>query len=576
MNTIFILTLSSRKAVACTLLVCLLFTSVNIFGQQSMKWSKSYGNSGYDKIHDIATDAAGNIYVTGRFENSFDFDPGPAAFILSANGLSDMFISKFDANGNFMWARGLGGPEWDMGNTLEVDAAGNIYVAGIFSDTANFYNGSPTMVNLISNGLEDISILKLNSNGVLVWAKSIGGTGQDYVADITVDLSGNIFFIGSYNFTVDFDPGPGVYGITSAGGWDAFTVELDNNGDFAWAAGMGSANFDTGWGITLDTKGNLYMTGSFVGSIDFNPGHGVNTITSSGSDDIFLVKLTPGKQLLWAKKQGGSGWECAGNIAVDTSGNIYNTGRFMGTADLDPGPGVYNVTAVGTEDFFVSQLDASGNFVWAGQIGSSGLDCGSVQLDPSGNIFLSGQFAGAADLDPGPGTYNVNSGSETGVFMTELSPSGNFICAGAIKGTGDVEGVMKLSGGDLIIGGGFENTADFNPGSGMDSLSSAGQLDIFLGKLSSCVSAGVSEPLTHNSASNMSVFPNPSNGKFRVKGNEEQQTEIRVYNMLGDEILYKVSKTSAEEIDMSNQPKGVYFVNIIAGKEKIIKRMIIQ
>jgi hypothetical protein len=463
-----------------------------------------------------------------------------------------------------------------MGNTLEVDAAGNIYVAGIFSDTANFYNGSPTMVNLISNGLEDISILKLNSNGVLVWAKSIGGTGQDYVADITVDLSGNIFFIGSYNFTVDFDPGPGVYGITSAGGWDAFTVELDNNGNFAWAAGMGSANFDTGWGITLDTKGNLYMTGSFVGSIDFNPGHGVNTITSSGSDDIFLVKLTPGKQLLWAKKQGGSGWECAGNIAVDTSGNIYNTGRFMGTADLDPGPGVYNVTAVGTEDFFVSQLDASGNFVWAGQIGSSGLDCGSVQLDPSGNIFLSGQFAGAADLDPGPGTYNVNSGSETGVFMTELSPSGNFICAGAIKGTGDVEGVMKLSGGDLIIGGGFENTADFNPGSGMDSLSSAGQLDIFLGKLSSCVSAGVSEPLTHNSASNMSVFPNPSNGKFRVKGNEEQQTEIRVYNMLGDEILYKVSKTSAEEIDMSNQPKGVYFVNIIAGKEKIIKRMIIQ
>jgi hypothetical protein len=288
------------------------------------------------------------------------------------------------------------------------------------------------------------------------------------------------------------------------------------------------------------------------------------------------VKLSPAKNLLWAKKQGGSGWECAGSIAVDTSGNIYNTGRFMGTADLDPGAGVHNVTAVGSEDFFVSKLDESGNFLWAGQIGSAGLDCGNVQLDPSGNIFLSGKFVGTADLDPGPGTFNVNTGGQAGFFMTELNPSGNFICAAAIKGTGDVEGVMELNGADLIVAGGFENTADFNPGSGVDTLTSAGSFDIFLAKLSSCVSAGVNEPLAYDNASHMSVFPNPSTGKFRVKGTGEEQTEIRVYNMLGAEILHRISKTSDEEIDMSHQPKGVYFVNISSGKEKIIRRMIIQ
>jgi hypothetical protein len=196
-----------------------------------------------------------------------------------------------------------------------------------------------------------------------------------------------------------------------------------------------------------------------------------------------------------------------------------------------------------------------------------------VQLDPSGNIFLAGQFVNAVDIDPGPGTFNVNSGGPEAMFITEIDPSGNFICGGVIKGTGKVEGIMQLSGGDLVIAGGFENTADFNPGSGIDTIPSAGSQDIFLGKLVSCVSASVNEPLDVVASY---VYPNPTTGKLKVSRAENSFTEIKVFNMLGDEILSKASKGMSDEIDLSDQPKGIYFVNITSGKEKVIKRVVVQ
>ena len=235
----------------------------------------------------IVLDASGNIYVMGNFEGTVDFDPGPGTANLTSAGFTDIFIYKLDNDGNFIWAKRMGGGFFDSGYNMTADSNGNIYTTGFFSSIADFDPGAGT-ANLSSSGGTDIFVSKLDSDGNFVWAKKMGGPGDDNGSGIALDSIGKVYITGKFYEWGDFDPGDGWYGLTSAGSSDGFISKLDNDGNFIWAKGIGGTGYDSGNDIRLDLNSNILSTGSFSGTVDFDPGVGEVNLTGSGA---YVLKL---------------------------------------------------------------------------------------------------------------------------------------------------------------------------------------------------------------------------------------------------------------------------------------------
>jgi hypothetical protein len=254
---------------------------------QSYAWAQRMGGTGTDIGYGIAVDASGNVYTTGYFQGTVDFNPGAGTFNLTSAGLEDIFVSKLDALGNFVWAQRMGGTGTDIGYGIAVDASGNVYTTGYFQGTADFDPGAGT-ANLTSAGDTDIFVSKLDILGNFLWAQRIGGIGTDQGLRIAVDASGNIYTTGFFVGTVDFNPGVGTFTLTSVGGYDIFVSKLDASGNHAWTQGMGGTSFDIGLSISADASGKVYTIGRFQGTADFDPGAGTTNLTSVGDDDIFV------------------------------------------------------------------------------------------------------------------------------------------------------------------------------------------------------------------------------------------------------------------------------------------------
>lgn len=258
--------------------------------------------------------------------------------------------------------------------------------------------------------------------------------------------------------------------------------------DFAWAKRIGGNGPDEANSITTDAAGNLVIAGRFSGTVDFDPGTGVQQLTSFGGLDIFIVKLDPAGNFQWVKQMGGAGDDVANAIFIDPNGIIYTTGYFTNTADFDPGPAVFNVVANGS-NVFVSKLTADGNFIWTKGMGgntSNGIaDTGlSIGVDPNGNVFTAGHFWTVnADFDPGAGSFLLSSAGNIDLFISKLDPNGNFLWAiriGSIAGE-EVKSLKVDQGGNVITTGLVGTpVVDFDPGPGVFNLTS---LSAFILKL---------------------------------------------------------------------------------------------
>ena len=384
-------------------------------------WVRSFGASSNDFGNSVALDASGNVYITGYFSGTVDFNPGAGTNYLTSSGGNDIFIQKLDASGNFLWARSFGGPSSDLGNTIDVDASGNVYSIGYFQGTADFNPGAGTY-NLTSAGSADIFIQKLDASGNFLWAKSIGGTGVDIGYSIDLDASGNVYTTGYFRNTVDFDPGAGTYNLTSEGNSDAFVQKLDASGNFIWVKSFGGTSTDIGTSIGLDASGNVYTSGYFRNTVDFDPGAGTYNLASEGNSDVFIQKLDASGNFLWARSFGGTNNDISKSIGIDASGNVYTTGYFQIVVDFDPGTGISNLFSAGADDVFIQKLDASGNFLWARSFGGTNTDIGnSIGIDASGDVYTAGYFSGTIDFDPSASVANHTSAGGGDIFVHKLS-----------------------------------------------------------------------------------------------------------------------------------------------------------
>jgi len=480
-----------------SLIIIALIISINAHAQNpTFTWAKQFSGLNDQQGYSVAVDASGNVITVGEFGDVTDFDPGAGTFTLNPGSNYDVFISKLDASGNFVWAKQIG-----MNSTLEqaydvvIDASGNIYFTGAFYSTTDFDPGAGVFNMTAPNNQADVFICKLNSAGNFVWAKQFGSTLTDIAFSIALDQSNNVHTTGYFSGTVDFDPGVGVSNMTSSGPTDIFVSKLDVSGNFVWAKQFagGGTNFSAGRGISVDVSGNVYTTGHFAGTIDFDPGAGIFNMTHSNSQDAFISKLDISGNFVWAKQFNGSGPAGAfGKDIVVDANNVYTVGYFTGTGDFDPGIGTFTLASSGPSgDVFVSKLNNAGNFVWAKSFTGNGDDRGNgIALDLSGNIYIAGSFQATTDFDPGAGTFNLTPSSNNGVFTSKLNASGNYVWAGQFIGTAGYGGVANAivvdAANNFYTTGTFSATMDFDAGAGTSNMTSLGGFDVFTTKYNGC------------------------------------------------------------------------------------------
>lgn len=480
-----------------------------------LDWVNQYAGAGANtscgdvyKSKTMALDAEGNIYNTGNVNGEADFDPGPGVQNLSSIvNKQNRFLTKSDKDGKLIWAKQFGNAaSFTNVNAIDLDSSGNIYLAGYFRDTFDFDPGPNTVNGIAPAASSEIFVIKLDNAGNFIWGKQIGGTSSDYIYGMVVDDAGNIFATGAFSGTVDFDPDATSTFLTGGG---AFVLKWNTNGEYVWAKNWASSY---GYAIDLDGYGNIYTTGYYSGvRRDFNPStNAADTfmLSALGSFDIFVSKLDPNGNFLWAKSFGGTKQDQGFSIEVDFEGNSYTTGIFGDTADFDPGSGVYKMVSryainakgdtVVTQEVYVSKLDPSGNFVWANQLHGTGSNWGySVALGKgqAEGVYATGVYRATAYIYQGNDTTTFSPPTGTsGTYLFKLNPAtGNFEWSrqlGAISsGTVVVDTI-----GNVYAAGWFNSvTTIFDTNHDSISVNRVGTLDGFIIKYKWC---GLSDTVT--------------------------------------------------------------------------------
>jgi hypothetical protein len=529
----------------------------------SLEWAGQMGGPENDYGWSIDTDASGNVFLTGFFGGTADFDPGSASYNLSSAGKNDLFIAKLDPDGGFAWAKKIGGPEEDRGIAVAVDQDGNVLVTGYFGATVDFDPG-PGTVNLTSDYPLKYYLLKLTGAGDFVWVKSLESTNcNSEGSGVGLDGSGNIYVNGTFDGSPDFDPGAGTAVMTSLGMSDCFVIKYSPAGAFLWTRQMGGEGSEDVYDIEVDNAGNIYTAGYFVATADFDPGTGTHNLTAVGNADLFVSKLDADGNFAWAFAAGGQNNDYASSLAVDGTGNVYLTGPFQGTVDFDPGSGVVNLTSAGTRNVFILKLDPAGRLAWAKMFTGTGTDYAySILTDPQGRVFVTGGFKGTTDFDPGSGTTSLSTAGDYDFFMAKLSSTGNLLKIIQLGNTGyeiaqsmamDTEGVIYATGY-------FSGTADFDSGAGVHNLASNGKADCFVLKMSQDLSGIDEQPVTGM----VRCHPNPTSGLTNLTtGGWVDRATVRIYDSRGM-MIRETTDLSGDRltVDLAGLAPGIYIVEL--------------
>lgn len=324
----------------------------------------------------------------------------------------------------------------------------------------------------------------------LNWGNSAGSASSDESRCVAVDGSDYSYYSGYFTGTVDFDPGAGTQNLTSQGGRDIYIAKYDPNGAFVWATRIGGTNNEFGTSIKVDGSGNIYLTGNFRGTVDFDPGAGVANLVANGLwEDVFVAKYNNSGSYQWAFKIGSNMTDNGLSLVLDGSSNVYVAGNFYGTTDFNPGAGNYNLTPNTDGNIvypagFVAKYNSSGTFEWAFKINSTKVtNCTALVHDGTSYLYVTGNFAATADFDPSASVANKTSAGSSDAFLAKYSSASTYQWAGEIGGTtADAGTALTYDGSYVYIAGDFTGTADFIPGPGYLPFTSFGGTDIFLGR----------------------------------------------------------------------------------------------
>jgi aerobic-type carbon monoxide dehydrogenase small subunit (CoxS/CutS family) len=361
----------------------------------SLLWARQAGGAGADGGFGIALDTNSNCYVTGYFSGSATV----GSTHLTTTGSYDLFLAKYDTDGNMLWAATTGASEALYGSAIAVDLAGNSYLTGSFAQNASFA-GQP----FLNNTNYDTFVAKYSPGGALQWATQLGGDNNDQGTGIGVNANGQCYVTGYFE-------GDAVFGnqdLISVGDQDMFVCQLDASGQLQWVQQAGVLGKTEGAALTVDPQGNCFVTGYYDGLTLF----GTNTLSTDGFFDLFLAKYDTQGNLLWAQNTGSSAINGAG-VAADSAGNAFVTGSFIGPATF----GDLTLTNGAVSEIFLAKYDTDGNVLWAKQAGGQSASYGyGVALDPVGACAITGSISGQANF----GAKLLTSSAKADVFVANL------------------------------------------------------------------------------------------------------------------------------------------------------------
>ena len=386
-----------------------------------VQWVYTAGGTGRDRGRKIALDSSGNIYVVGYYQNTVDFGGGN----VTSNGSWDAFILKLNSSGTFQWVKSYGGSTGnDLGRDVVVDSNDNVIMLGTFRGTVNFDSGDGGgEVNYTSNDY-DVFLIRLNSSGIWqsVWRTENSGSADGRA--LAIDSNNVTYLTGSFSGTVKF--GDDTY--TAANSNDLFIHKIDTYTLGALQPTY-TSNIDTtqkAKGISVDSSGNIYATGTFQNTVNFGGGN----ITTSGKD-IYLLKLNSSLAFQWVKRfasdDGEAGQALGTAIAIDDDGNVYSVGQIGGNYNL----GGQAVVSGSNNDAYIVKYDSSGTFQWSKTFGGGSVmdahdKVQDIVIDSNDFIITAGQISGNTNFST-VGGNTIDFGMDAYNWVLKIKPDTGLI-----------------------------------------------------------------------------------------------------------------------------------------------------
>jgi hypothetical protein len=512
-------------------------------------WVKSFGDGLTDSGNAIATDEEGNIYCGGTYQGTVDFDPGVGIFDITSAGEEDVFIQKLDSDGNFIWAKSIGGEDEEGVESICIDADNNIFIGGNFEGTSDF-NPDAGIVSFTALGFFDDYIVKLYADGTFNWALTIGGVAGDELIELAIDNDGNLYSTGYFNSNIDVDPGIGVLEF-SPNGTDFFIQKLDTDGNLLWAKQTGGLDQDWVFGMDLDESNNIYATGSFRSTTDFDPGDGVFNITSEGWGDCFIQKLNEDGEFIWAKSFGGLGPDQVSAVALHPTGDIYLTGEYENTVDFNPGAAEFYLESEGSRDIFVLKLNACSPDAVTDEITS----CISYTWSNGVTYFEDNNSAtqtllnidgcdSVVTLDLTINPVDISTTTVGGV-LTSNATGATYQWLDCNDDYAEIDGETNVSYTPSVDGNYAVEVT-------IDDCSDTSECVVIDG-------VGIDEVSVKK---NIIIYPNPNKGQCVIEGLESTEYQLIVYSVSGKQIM-KQSINGVDQIEVI-LPKGQYILELIS------------
>jgi len=466
-----------------------------------------------------------------------DIDEGNYEIILKGTG-DDLYG----------WTKALGSSSDEYGREIIKDSNHNIYVCGNFRDSIDFDFSIGEDIKT-SNGNDDIFVTKINNDGTYGWTKTFGGIKTDRVCSISIDSDDNVYIIGQFVGTIDFDWTTGEDIEISNENGGVFVTRINNDGSYGWTNAFCSDLGVMPMSIESDSNDNIYITGGFYGSADFDHTTGEDIKTSNGDIDIFITKYDKNGNYIWTETIGGNEGDCGRSIAVDNTSNIYITGTFGNTVDFDFTTGTDEHTNNGSWSIFILKINNNQTYGWTKSIsGSVSGDYGhpsSITIDSNSNIFITGGFSGSLDFDPTVETDIISSNGDDDIFITKINNDGTYGWTKTIGAAGNDRGssIHTDTFDNIFIIGDFVGTVDFDPGIGVDEKVSINESDLYITKLSSDGSYfGTKTIISSWVIYGYSIFIDSNNHLF-ITGGFTQTTDF-------DPTIYEDNKTSVGNLDI--------------------------
>ena len=527
----------------------LLFTFSTTSYAQTSTFSQTFGSSGIDQIRGLQTNDAREIFIAGTFGD--DFNIGNKNLFI--NGLEDIFISKINTNNETVWAKSLGSNDRDKITGFRLFEDSLIYFSGVFWDNITFDTIS---LSAIGNAL---FVIQLDSSGNTKWVNAIYGNSSKTINEGVTDNNGNYYITGSFSANLYFPNDT----LTAQGLEDAFVAKYDKNGLFLWAKSIGYQRYTEATGLTVNNIGAVYIAGQFNGRVIF----GNDTLWASALDfDLFFAKYDANGNLIFGKRFGGIYDNTNPKLALGIFGKVAMAGTFVGLLNFDQ----TSIQTSGLDsDIFLAVFDDLGSLLSVGKYGDTNpetLQGLAVNVD---DYYLSGYFNTSTTFGNTSLTTSVGNLQNFVIRMTELqSQTPNVVSYPTSQFSSSIlvtPHFNSLLNREILIAGIFEGT--INLPTATPSPVSNGFTDIFL--------INILMPLVNTNSIekqlNFKIFPNPTTDLLTIDFqdfNINQSVKIHIINSIGQIQKTVFIDENLSQIDVSNLPKGIYFLKII-GNENI-------